>query len=143
MLFEKLLELLTALAVAAAGLAGIGTASEHADPPANDAALTHGPAQVEEAAAIQAAIADRAAAVLAELDALEAGGLGPTDGLAQAAEALTQAMDNAPEQADAGLDTAMDAVTNSPANDAPAGPPEELPVELPAGPPADLPGGRP
>ena len=119
MLFEKLLELLTALAVAAAGLAGIGTASEHADPPANDAALTHGPAQVEEAAAIQAAIADRAAAVLAELDALEAGGLGPTDGLAQAAEALTQAMDNAPEQADAGLDTAMDAVTNSPANDAP------------------------
>jgi hypothetical protein len=143
-MFEKLLELLTALAVAVAGIAGIGTASEHADPPANDAALSHRPAQVDEVAAIQAAIAGRAAAVLAELQASDAAGLGPTDGLAQAAEALTQAMDNAPEQADDGLGTAMDAVTTSPANDAPAGPPEEVPAgppaEIPAGPPADLPG---
>jgi hypothetical protein len=48
-------------------------------------------------------------------------------------------MDNAPDAADQGLDTAMEAVTTSPANDAPAGPPEDVP----AGPPADLPGGRP
>jgi hypothetical protein len=151
MLFEKLLELLAALAVAAAGIAGIGTASEHADPRANEAALSHGPAQVDEVATIRAAIADRAAAVLAELDAVDAAGLGPTDGLTQAAEALTQAMDNAPEHADDGLGTAMDAVTTSPANDGPTGPPEDvpagppadLPVEIPAGPPADQPGGRP
>jgi hypothetical protein len=142
-MFEKLLELLTALAVAAAGIAGIGTAAEHADPPASDAALSHLQAQVDEFAAIRAAIADRAAAVLAELDALDTAELGPTDGLEQATEALTEALDNAPDQADDGLRTAMDAVTTSPANDAPAGPPEELPVELPAGPPADLPGGRP
>jgi len=143
MLFEKLVELLAALAVAAAGIAGIGTASEHANPPANDAALTHGPAQADEVAAVRAAINDRAVAVLAELDALEAVGLGPADGLAQATESLTKAMDNAPEQADQGLEKAMEAVTTSPANDAPAGPPEELPVEVPAGPPADVPGGRP
>jgi hypothetical protein len=140
MLFEKLLELLAALAVAAAGIAGIGTASEHADPPANDAPLTHGPAQADEVEAIRAAIGDRVAAVLAQLDAA---GLGPTDGLARAAEALTKAMENAPSAADQGLDTAMEAVITSPANDAPAGPPEERPGEVPAGPPADLPGGRP
>jgi hypothetical protein len=133
MLFDKLLELLTALTVAVAGIAGLGTASEHAAPPANDAALTHGPAQVEEIAAVKAATA-RIAEVLDEIEAL-----GPTDGLTQAADSLTQAMDNAPDAADQGLDTAMEAVTTSPANDAPAGPPEDVP----AGPPADLPGGRP
>jgi hypothetical protein len=131
MLFEKLLELLAALAVAAAGMAGIGTASEHADPPANDAALTHGSAHMDEAAAIATA---RAADVLAELEAL-----GPTDGLARAAEALTRAMDNAPEEADNGLDTALDAVTDSPANEAPGGPPDDVP----AGPPGEGPAGRP
>ena len=127
MLFDKILELLIALAVAAAGVAGLGTAADHADPPANDAALTHGAAQVDEIAAVRAATAlDRAAEVLAELD-----GIGPTDGLAKAAESLTQAMENAPEAADQGLERAMEAVTESPAHDAPAGPP------------ADLPGGRP
>ena len=123
MLFEKLLELLAALAVAAAGITGIGTASEHADPRANDAALTHRPTQVDEVAAIRAAIVlSRAADVLAELEAL-----GPTDGLTRATEALTQAMENAPEAANQGLDTAMEAVTESPANNAPAGPPAVLP----------------
>ena len=127
MLFEKLLELLAALAVALGGIAGLGTAADHADPPANDAALSAGPAQVDEVAAIRAATAvSRAAAALAELEAV-----GPTDGLARAVDALTLAMDNAPEQADDGLTTAMDAVTDSPANDAPAGPGD------------DLPGGRP
>src|SRR5688500_3311393 len=128
MLFEKLLELLAALAVAAAGVAGVGTASDHADPPANDAAVTHGLAQMDEDAVIEAAIADHAAAVLAGLDALQ-----HTDGLARAAEALTQAMENAPEQADEGLDTAMEAVVSSPANDAPAGLPGDLPARVPAG----------
>ena len=127
MLFDKILELLIALAVAAAGVAGLGTATDHADPPANDAALTRDAAQVDEIAAIRAATAlERAAEVLAELDAI-----GPTDGLAQAAESLTQAMENAPEAADQGLERAMEAVTESPAHDAPAGPP------------AALPGGRP
>jgi hypothetical protein len=135
MLFEKLVELLAALAVAAAGIAGIGTASDHTDPPATDAALTHGAAQVDEIAANKAATAlEQVAEVLAELDAV-----GPSDGLAQAAESLTQAMENAPDQANAGLQTAMDAVANSPAHDAAAGPSEDAP----AGPPADLPGGRP
>ena len=40
MLFEKILELIAALAVAAAGVAGIGTGAEHADPAANDVAAT-------------------------------------------------------------------------------------------------------
>ena len=123
MLFEKLIELIVALAVAAAGLAGIGNAAEHADPQANENAVTHAAPQVDETATLRAATAmARAADVLAELDAV-----GPTDGLAQAAEALTQAMENAPDQADHGLDRAMEAVTTSPANDAPAGPPAELP----------------
>ena len=127
MLFDKILDLLIALAVAAAGVAGLGTAADHADPPANDAALTHDASHVDEIAAIRAATAlERAAEVLAELD-----GIGPTDGLAKAAESLTQAMENAPEAADQGLERAMEAVTESPAHDAPAGPP------------ADLPGGRP
>jgi hypothetical protein len=132
--FEKLVELLAALAVAAAGIAGLGTASDRADPPANDAAVTHGLALLDEDAVIKAAIADRADAVLAGLDALEHG-----DGLARAAEALTQAMENAPEQADEGLDTAMEAVVSSPANDAPAGLPGDLPADVPAGPPSELP----
>jgi hypothetical protein len=127
MLFEKLFELIVALAVAAAGLAGIGNAAEHADPRANETAVTHAAAPVDETATIKAATAlARAADVLVELDAV-----GPTDGLAQAAEALNQAMENAPDQADQGLERAMEAVTMSPANDAPAGPP------------ADPPGGRP
>jgi hypothetical protein len=109
-LFEKILELLAALAVAA-GSAGIGVASEQADPPANAAALTKA-----------ASGFSRAADVLADLDAV-----GPIDGLARATEALTQAADNAPEEADPGLDQAMESVTDSPANDAPAGPPAELP----------------
>jgi hypothetical protein len=54
-------------------------------------------------------------------------------------EALAQAMENAPEQADLGLETAIDAVSGSPANDAPAGPPDDVPAGLPD----DLPGGRP
>jgi hypothetical protein len=123
MLFEKLVELIVALAVAAAGLAGIGTAAEHADPQANENAVTHAAANVDESATIKAATAlARAADVLTELEAV-----GPSDGLAQAAEALTQAMENAPDQADQGLDRAMENVTTSPANDAPAGPPAELP----------------
>jgi hypothetical protein len=114
-LFEKILELLAALAVAAAGSAGIDTAAEHATPPANAAALT------------QAAEAfSRAADTLAELDAV-----GPTGGLTTAAEALTSAAEHAPDEAETGLDQAMESVTEAPANDAPAGPP------------TDLPGGRP
>lgn len=107
MLFEKLLELLATLAVALGGIAGLGTAADSADPPANDAALSVGLAQVDELAAIRAATdVSRSAAALAELEAV-----GPTDGLARAVEALTQASDSAPEQADDGLDTAMEAVT--------------------------------
>lgn len=121
MIFEKILELLTALVVAIAGTAGINTAAE-ADPPANDAALK-APSGFSRAGILQA---DQAA-------------LGPADGLAQALEALAQAMENAPQQADQGLETAIEAVSGSPANDAPVGPPGEIP----AGPPDDLPGGRP
>ena len=133
MLFEKLLELLAALAVALGGIAGLGTAADHADPPANDAALSAGPSQVDEVAAIRAATAvSRAAAALAELEAV-----GPTDGLARAVEALTAAMDHAPDQAYDGLTTAMEAVTESPANAAPAGAAGDLLV------PAGVPGGRP
>ena len=122
MIFEKILELLTALAVAIAGIAGINTAAGHADPQGNDAALKapSGLSRSDTAAADQAA-------------------LGAADGLARALEALAQAMENAPEQADQGLETAIDAVSGSPANDAPAGPPEDVP----AGPPDDLLGGRP
>src|SRR5688500_5413622 len=112
MLFEKLVELLTALAVAAAGLAGLDTAADHATTQANEAAVTNA--------------LERAGDVLGEREAV-----GPADGLAQAADSLTQAKENAPETADDGLDRAIEAVTTSPANDAPAGPP------------ADLPGGRP
>jgi hypothetical protein len=82
----------TALAVAAAGLAGLDTAADDAGRQANEAAVTNA--------------LDRAGDVLVELQAV-----GSTDGLAQAAESLTQAMENAPEAADAGLDRAMEAVT--------------------------------
>ena len=112
MLFEKLVELIAALAVAAAGLAGLDTAAGHADPQANEAAVTNA--------------LDRASNVLVELDAV-----GPADGLAQAAESLTQATENAPDAADDGLDRAMESVTTSPANDAPAGPPADLPSGRP------------
>jgi hypothetical protein len=37
MVFEKIIEALTALVVAIAGIAGLNTAAGHADPPANDA----------------------------------------------------------------------------------------------------------
>jgi hypothetical protein len=127
MVFEKIIEMLTALVVAIAGIAGLNTAAEHAAPSANDAALK-APAGLTKAESARA-----------ELGPAEQAALGPADGLAQALEALAQAMDNAPEQADQGLDTAIDAVTESPANDAPAGPPDGVP----AGPPEDLPGGRP
>jgi hypothetical protein len=130
MLFDKIIEVLTALVVAIAGIAGINTAAEHADPPANDAALKE-PAGLSRAA--------DARNEPAEVGLTEQAGLGPADGLAQALEALAQAMESAPDEADQGLETATEAVTESPANDAPAGPPEGLP----AGPPADLPGGRP
>jgi hypothetical protein len=119
MLFERILELLAALAVAVAGMVGINVAAEHADPPANDAALKT-PSGLSHAQSVRA-----------ELRPAEQAALGPADGLARALEALTQAAENAPEQADQGLETAVEAVTGSPANDAPAGPPE------------DLPGGRP
>ena len=130
MVFDKIIEVLTALLVAIGGIAGIGTAAEHADPAANDAALKV-PARLSRAA--------DARSDLAELSPDEQAGLGPADGLAQALAALAAAMENSPDAADQGLETATDAVSGSPANDAPAGPPEDLP----AGPPADLPGGRP
>ena len=102
------------------------------------------PAVMEMATPVAPAAADlsrlaRAHAYALGFDLVGIAALGPADGLAQALEALAQAMDNAPEQADQGLDTAIDAVTESPANDAPAGPPDGVP----AGPPEDLPGGRP
>ena len=127
MVFEKIIEVLTALVVAIAGIAGLNTAAEHADPSANDAALK-APSGLTKAESARA-----------ELGRAEQAALGPADGLAQALEALAQAMENAPDQADQGLQTAIDAVSASPANDAPAGPPEGVP----AGPPEDLPGGRP
>ena len=127
MVFEKIIEVLTALVVAIAGIAGLNTAAEHADPSANDAALK-APSGLTKAETARA-----------ELGPAGQTALGPADGLAQALDALTQAMENAPEQADLGLETAIDAVSESPAHDAPAGPPEGVP----AGPPEDLPGGRP
>jgi hypothetical protein len=127
MIFEKIVEVLTALVVAVAGIAGLSTAAEHADPAANDAALK-APSGITKAESARA-----------ELGPADQDALGPVDGLAQALDALTQAMENAPEQADQGLETAIDAVSESPADDAPAGPPEGVP----AGPPEDLPGGRP
>jgi hypothetical protein len=110
---QMILELLAALAVAAGG--GINTASEHADPQPNAAALSNA-----------AASFSHAADVLGGLDAV-----GPADGLATATEAFAAAAENAPDAADAGLDRAMTSVTESPANVAPAGRP------------SDLPGGRP
>lgn len=127
MVFEKIIEVLTALVVAIAGIAGLNTAAEHADPSANDAALK-APSGLT-----------RAETARAELGPADQAALGPVDGLAQALDALTQAMENAPEQADQGLETAIDAVSESPAHGAPAGPPEGIP----AGPPEDPPGGRP
>jgi hypothetical protein len=127
-MFEKILELLASLAVAAAGLVGINVAADHAAPPATDAALN--------GAASHSATTLKSAAGLSRAETARAEGasLGPTNGLARALEALTQAVENAPEQADEGLAQAIEAVTESPANDAPAGA---------AGPPAELPDGRP
>jgi hypothetical protein len=127
MLFEKIVEVLTALVVAIAGISGLNTAAEHADPSAIDASLK------------ARSGLSRAETARTELGPAEQAALGPTGGLAQALEALAQAMENAPEQADQGLETAIDAVSESPANDAPAGPPEGVP----AGPPEDLPDSRP
>lgn len=123
MLFEKILELLAALAVAVAGVTGVDAAANHADPPVKDAAVSRVASQANEDAAIRAATApSRFWAVLADLDAV-----GPTDGLARAVEALTQAMDNAPAAADHGLEQAMQAVTGSPANETPGGAPADRP----------------
>jgi hypothetical protein len=127
MVFEKIIEVLTALVVAIAGIAGLNTAAEHADPAANDAALK-APSGLTKAEIARA-----------EFGPAEQAAVGPADGLARALEALAEAMENAPEQAVQGLESAVDAVSESPANDAPAGPPEGVP----AGPPEDLPGGRP
>ena len=123
MLFEKIRELLAALAVAVAGATGVDAAANHADPPANDAAVSLVASQADEDAAIRAATAQRrSSAVHADFSAV-----GPTDGLARAVEALTQAMENAPAAADHGLEQAMHAVTGSPANEAPGGPPADRP----------------
>jgi hypothetical protein len=130
MIFEKIVELLTALIVAITGVAGINTAAEHADPPANDAAVKE-PSGFSRAGTVGADLA----------------GLGAADGLAQVLDALAHAMENAPEEADPGLETAIDAVSGSPANDAPLGEATEtaggLPDDTLAGPPDDLPGSRP
>ena len=139
-MFEKILELLASLAVAVAGMVGINVAADHADPPANDAALNGG--KTATATLKAASGVGRAEAAVAEHASV-----GPTDGLARAIEALSVAIENAPDQADMGLERAIEAVTESPANDAPAGaavvPVAAPPVEIPAGPPAELPGGRP
>ena len=129
MLFEKLMDLLLALGVALASAAGLSTAADHANPRANDAALTGSAALAQEMALIGL---DRAEAAATRIAALEAAG-----GLERALEALAQAAENAPDEADQGLDRAIEAVEDSPAND--AGPP----ADVPPGPPADLPGGRP
>ena len=139
-MFEKILELLASVAIAVAGMVGISVAAGHADPPANDAALNGGKT---EAATLKAPLGlSRAESAVAEHASL-----GPTNGLARAIEALTGAIENAPDQADMGLERAMEAVTESPANDAPAGaavvPVAAAPGEIPAGPPSELPGGRP
>ena len=133
LLFEKLMDLLlalgVALGVALASAAGLSTAADHADPRANDAALTGSAALAQEMALIGF---DRAGVAGTRVAALDAAA-----GLERALEALALAVENAPDEADQGLDRAIEAVENSPAND--AGPP----ADVPPGPPADLPGGRP
>lgn len=123
MLLERILEVLAALAVAVAGVTGADAAAKHGDPAANDVAVSQVASQADEDAAIRAATAlSRSLAVRADLDAI-----GPADGRARAVEALTQAMDNATAAADHGLQQAMQAVTGSPASDAPGGAPADQP----------------
>lgn len=135
-MLEKVIELLTTLVVALAGIAGVSTAAEHAAPPADPPGLETA-TLAEETAALRARVGlARAAEARAEAEA----GLQAVDGLATATEALTQAMELAPEQADPGLDRALEAVTTAPANDGPAAPLAVPPVDIPVGPPDDLPG---
>lgn len=110
-MIEKLIELLTTIAVALSGAAGLGVANEHASP----APESDGVALAEEHAVIEAAIGLRAAA--AERAATEDVEIESVDGLTQATEALEQAMENAPDQGDQGLERASEAVTTNPANE--------------------------
>jgi hypothetical protein len=168
-MLELIIALLLALTVGGAGLA---TAVERlaSVPQSID---TVGPELADEMAALQAASGLARAA-----QARAAGGPGDdvvstqaVDGLTQATEALTQAMENAPEEADDGLLQAVEAVTTAPANERPAAPtnagapegvppsidappvpappvdpsPPEVtpPVDTPTGPPSGVPDGRP
>lgn len=140
-MFEKLLELLTALAltVGGAGAAGIGVASDEVSKVA-DLVAAHKLAAASEVS------------VLAKGDAgSEAQGLdAAAEGLTTAAAAIEAATEAAPAEAATGLGNAWTQVTtnaaatgtagdaaddHSQAPTVPAGPP----AEVPAGPPAELP----
>lgn len=128
-MLEKLIELLTAIAMAVGGAAGVGVANEHATPAAESDS-----AALAEDAAIDAALAARADA--AERAAIEVVGIETVDGLAKAADALGQAAENAPDEADQGLGQASGEVTTNPANEvetpAAGAPSEAPPIEVPA-----------
>lgn len=129
-MLEKLIELLTAIAMAVGGAAGLGVANEHATPAAeSDRAALAEDAAIEAALALRADAAERAATEVVEIETV--------DGLAKAADALDQAAENAPGEADQGLMQATDAVTTNPANEVETpgsrAPSEAPPVDVPAG----------
>ena len=149
-MLERIMELLLALAVGAAGLtvAADRVPAEPTDADENGIGWTIAAEHAAHQAAIglsRAAEARAAAADRGESD--EVGGEPAVDGRARAAEAVTEAMTRAPEQAQAGLARALEAITTAPAaNEAAAGdassvapvaaPPVTTPV---AGPPASTP----
>lgn len=167
---EQIIALILALAV---GSAGVATAVEKlaSVPTSVDMVgldLAEGVAASEAATglarAAEAVPAGAASAVVAAGAALAGQSTAgqSTDGLTRVLEAVSQAADAAPAEADAGLQVAIDALTDTPANDAPGDVPPTVdvpplpvppvdpsdpgitpPVDVPQDPPSDVPGGRP
>lgn len=163
-MLEHIAAFLVSLAVAAAGLAGLDTASTAPHGVGSPEIATARAALARQHAAEQVAAALERAELASEEegDEVEEGDEG--EGLVTAAGALTQALAHAPEAALPGLQNAFTRVTTAPTgspeaadeagqpDDAspvttPSGPPAEVPAgppdEVPGGPPADAPGGRP
>lgn len=138
-MLEKLIELLTALAVATAGLAVASEKAADHDDNGIGWTITEEVAALHAARGLETAAAARAAVGGSDTDEQEAA----VDGRAHAAAVLAEVASNAPEQAQAGLTTAITAVTSGgSAAEAPtAGAPDDVPVvtEVPAQVPANVP----
>ena len=148
-LLEKIMELLLALTVGAAGLtvAADRVPAEPTDADENGIGWTIAAEHAAHQAAIGLSRAGEARAAAADREeGHEVGGEPAVDGRARAAEAVSEAMTRAPEEAQPGLTRAFEAITTAPAaNEAAAADASSVtpvgapPVTTPVGPPASTP----